>query len=142
MAKTRVVFVCTQNAARSQMAEAFLRRLAPDRCEASSAGIAPTELDPLAVRAMAEVGIDISGQQAKSLQSLLAADRFDFLVTLCDDAATDCATSPADMMRLHWPVADPAAVDGDEDDRLEAYRAARDEIHARIRAWLGVALAA
>ena len=78
------------NAARSQMAEAFLRRLAPDRCEAFSAGSVPTRVDPLAARAMAEVGIDIGGQRAKALEPLLTAGRFDYVVTLCDEAVAEC----------------------------------------------------
>ncbi len=136
MSKGKVLFLCSHNAARSQMAEAFLRRLAPDRFEAFSAGLAPTAVDPIAVQVMDEVGIDIAGRRAKGLEKFLDADRFDYLITVCNHAAQECPTFPGAGTRLHWPFADPVEVEGDGDDRLEAFREVRDQIQARIRAWL------
>jgi arsenate reductase len=136
VSKPKVLFMCVHNSARSQMAEAFLRRLAPDRFEALSAGLEPTAVDPLAVEVMDERGIDISGQRAKGLDEFLGKVHFGYLITVCDRANQGCPTFPGMGTRLHWPFADPAAAEGDREDRLAAFRQTRDEIEARIREWL------
>ncbi len=137
MAKQNVLFLCTGNSARSQMAEALLRSLGGDRFEAYSAGVEPKGLHPLAIQAMDEVGIDIRGQRSKGLGAYLGRLYVHQLITVCDDAAARCPTAwPNLNHREHWSVADPARAEGAETPRLEAFRAARDELRARIEAWL------
>lgn len=131
----RVLFLCTHNAARSQMAEAWLRVLGGERFEAASAGTEPTVLHPLAVRAMAEVGIDLSGHRAKGLDAV-GLEGWDDVITVCDAAAGRCPAFPGRARRLHWSVPDPAAVAGPEAQRLAAFRRAREELGSRVRAWL------
>ncbi|MDP2739529.1 MAG: arsenate reductase ArsC [Pseudorhodobacter sp.] len=122
----RIVFLCVANSARSQMAEGLARVLLPASVEVASAGSAPATLNPLAVAALAEVGIDISGHTSKGLDAV-APETADLIVTLCADQV--CPYVPGHVKRLHWPIADPAAA-GD----IAAFRAARDEITARIAA--------
>jgi arsenate reductase len=137
LSKPRVLFMCVHNSCRSQMAEAFLRRLAPDRFEAQSAGLEPTAVDPLAVEVMGERGIDLSAARAKGTDDLLGKVHFGFVITVCERAQEACPkTFPGMGTRLHWPFDDPAAVEGDDEERLEAYREVRDEIETRIREWL------
>jgi arsenate reductase (thioredoxin) len=124
----RVLFLCSHNAARSQMAEAFLRTYASDRFMVQSAGTKATELHPLAVRAMGEVGIDISGQQSKSIDDV--GDGWDVVVTVCD---ANCPIPPRTGMKLRWSFPDPALAGGDEDERLAAFRSVRDGIQKRVR---------
>lgn len=131
-ANPRVLFLCVHNSARSQMAEGLLRALAGDRFEAHSAGSEATEVRPLAIRAMAEIGIDIAGQRSKAVSDY-AGERFEHVVTVCDDALEACPYFPGDH-QLHWSFDDPAAADGDEASRLAVYRRVRDEIAGRIRA--------
>jgi arsenate reductase len=129
--------MCVHNSARSQMAEALLRELAPDRFEVFSAGFEPTEVDRLAVEAMAERGIDISAARAKGTEDFLGKVHFGFVITVCERAQQQCPkTFPGMGTRLHWPFDDPAASEGDHDERLAAYRAVRDQIETRIREWL------
>ena len=130
----RVLFVCTHNSARSQMAEGWLRQLAGDRYEVHSAGTEATRVRPLAVRAMAEAGVDIAGHASKTLDRYLG-EPWDYVVTVCDDANEACPYFPADR-QLHWAFDDPAAANGGEDQRLEIFRRVRDEIAAKIRAVL------
>ena len=137
MSKTRVLFMCVHNSCRSQMAEAFLRELAPDRFEAFSAGLEATTVDPLAIEAMAERGIDLSGARAKDLAEYLGKVHFGFAITVCERANRECPkTFPGMGTRLHWPFPDPAAAEGAHDERLAAYREVRDQIEARIGEWL------
>ena len=136
MSKTNVLFLCTGNSARSQMAEGLLRHLAGDRHEVFSAGIEPEPVKPEAVAAMAEIGIDISAQRSKPLTDFLGRDDFDFLITVCDRAAQNCPIFPGKGARLHWPVDDPAAVGGVGGERMAAFRRARDELRSTIEAWL------
>lgn len=126
-----VLFVCTHNSARSQMAEGLLRQHAGDRFEAFSAGTEPGSLHPLAVRAMDDVGIDIANQSSKSVDRFVA-QTFDFVITVCDQAAETCPVFPRAAEQLHWSLSDPAAVEGSEHDRLDAFRRVRDQIAARI----------
>lgn len=130
-ARSRVLFLCTHNSARSQMAEGLLRHLAGDRFEAMSAGTEATSVRPEAVSAMAELGADISGQESKTLDRYLG-EPFDYVVTVCDAANEACPFFPGARDRLHWSIDDPSQVTGDHEERLEAFRSARDEIRARI----------
>jgi len=125
---TRVVFLCGHNSARSQMAEGFLRALGGDRFVAESAGTIASELHPLAVRAMREVGIDISAQHSKSIDDL--AGPFDVCVTVCD---ANCPIPPGARLQLRWKFADPALARGSEDERLAAFRTIRDGLEKRVR---------
>jgi thioredoxin type arsenate reductase len=130
--RPRVLFLCTHNSARSQMAEGLLRHLAGDQVEAHSAGTVATRVHPLAIAAMAEKGIDISGQRSKHMDEF-AGERFDYVITVCDNAREVCPIFPGAPERIHWSIADPSAVEGDEETRLRAFRVASDEILTRIR---------
>ncbi len=131
--KSRILFLCTGNSARSQMAEGLLRHHADDRFEAYSAGLDPKCVNPLAVSAMAEIGIDISGQRSKSLSEYLGRMHFSYVITLCANAERSCpAVFPGMGRRLHWDLEDPSAVTGTESERLEAFRRVRDELARRI----------
>jgi len=121
MAPQRVVFVCTKNSARSQMAEGLLRHLAARHFDVASAGIERTGVHPLAIRAMAEIGIDISHHTSKTLDACLARP-WDYAITVCDLAKERCPMFPERTRRLHWAVADPALASGTEDQKLEAFR--------------------
>jgi arsenate reductase (thioredoxin) len=131
----RVLFVCTHNASRSQMAEGFLRRLGGSAYEAASAGTEPGELHPLAVAVMAEEGIDISGQQAKSVDGFVQ-QQFDYVITVCDDANEACPFFPNAANRLHWSFPDPSAAGGTREERLAVFRAARDAIKTHVEQFL------
>jgi arsenate reductase len=137
MAKATVLFLCTGNSARSQMAEALLRKRAGDRFDAYSAGTEPKGMNPLTVRAMNEIGIDISGQRSKGVKEYLGRLPVDYLIVVCGDAEQNCPTTwPGMRTRMFWPFDDPAAEEGTEKERLEAFRRVRDEIDVRIRNWL------
>lgn len=129
--KPKVLFLCTGNSARSQMAEGYLRHAASDRYEPMSAGIAPKGLNPLAIQAMREIGIDISNQQSKDVVSLLG-QHIPYVVTVCDNAKERCPIFPGTWKFLHWSFEDPAAADGTPDQKLAVFRRIRDEIIARI----------
>lgn len=134
MRKPNVLFLCTGNTCRSQMAEGFARQLFPDRIQAYSAGVNPGKIDAKAVRVMAEIGIDISGQQPKSIDSLGAVP-FDVVITLCDHANETCPYFPGKVLRLHQGFADPpqlAANETDEEAVLRMYRRVRDEIRSFV----------
>ncbi len=111
MPKERVLVLCTGNSCRSQMAEGLLRAKAPDRFEVHSAGTHPCFVHPLAIESMAEIGIDISAHQSKSV-GLYVGQRFDYVITVCDNAAELCPTFPGPAVRLHWPVDDPVGTVG------------------------------
>ena len=130
-AKKRVLFLCTHNSARSQMAEGLLRTLGGDRFEAFSAGTEATRLRPLAIRAMAELGIDISGQESKTLDRYVNAP-FDAVITVCDQANEACPVFFGATERLHWSFPDPSKAGGTQEQQLEVYREVRDAIHQRI----------
>jgi arsenate reductase (thioredoxin) len=135
MTRSRVLFLCTHNSARSQMAEGFLRHLAGERFEAASAGTEATRVHPLAVRAMGEVGVDLSLHTSKTLDGLV--DRpWDYVITVCDSANERCPLFPGRTTRLHWSFDDPSRATGTEDERLDTFRRVRDEIETRLRAWL------
>lgn len=135
----RVLFLCTHNSSRSQMAEGLLRARGGTRYRVFSAGTHPRAVHPLAVRAMAEIGIDISeaaGHRAKSLDEFADQPPLDLVVTVCDDAAEECPFFPGARRQVHWGFPDPSAATGTEEQRLAAFRAVRDAIAARIDAFL------
>ncbi len=129
--RTRVLFLCTHNSARSQMAEGWLRHRYGDRFEVHSAGTEATEVRPLAIRAMREVGVDISGQQSKTLERYLS-EPWDYVITVCDQANQACPVFPGGRHRLHWSLPDPSEATGTEEDQLLVYRAVRDDLRRRI----------
>jgi arsenate reductase (thioredoxin) len=135
--KEKVLFICVHNSARSQMAEAWLKHLAGDLFEVYSAGIEPGELNPIVVAAMAEVGIDISGNKSKSIAELIdAGHRFDYAITVCDDAqAESCPIFPGATRRLHWSLPDPQAMVGTVEEKLILIREIRDRIRQLVLDW-------
>ncbi len=133
----KVLFLCTGNSARSQMAEGFLRQLAGDRYEAYSAGMYPKELHPLTVEVMLERGVDVSGQRSKSIREYMGKIMFDDAVIVCRRAEDDCPTINADARRIHrWIFDDPARAEGTNEEQLAIFREVRDQIEARIKLWL------
>ena len=135
MTRERVLFVCTHNSARSQMAEGFLRTFAGDRFEVASAGTEETRVNPLAVQVMSELDVDLSGQRSKTLDRFLDQP-WDHVITVCDSANERCPVFPRNVRRLHWSFEDPSRATGSEEERLSVFRRIRDEIAARIRGWL------
>lgn len=134
--RKRVLVICTGNSARSQMAEALLRHLGGDLLDVMSAGSVPAaQVHPLAVRAMAEIGLDISSQHPKPLADFLGQP-FDYIIAVCSKAAEACPFFPGPAQRLHWFYDDPAAVEGTEEERMAAFRAIRDDLKTRIAEWL------
>lgn len=127
----KVLFLCTGNSARSQMAEGYLRQAAGDRYQAMSAGIEPKGLNPLAVEAMREIGIDISQQTSKDVVTLLG-QHVPYVVTVCDNARERCPIFPGTWKFLHWSLEDPAAGQGTHEERLAVFRRVRDQIIAHI----------
>jgi arsenate reductase (thioredoxin) len=131
----RVLILCTGNSARSQMAEGLLRSLGGGRFEVESAGTHPSIVRPEAIAVMAELDVDLSAHRSKSVTEFLGQP-FDYVITVCDNAADNCPVFPAATRRLHWSFEDPAAVTGDEATRLDAFRRIRDQIAARFRTFL------
>lgn len=128
---TRVLFVCTHNSARSQMAEALLRALGGDQFEVESAGTEPGTLHPMAIQAMAENGVDISLQESKSVERFVD-DAFELVITVCDEANEVCPYFPNAKRRLHWSFPDPSRATGDDDARFRVFADVRDAIRTRI----------
>jgi arsenate reductase len=135
--KQKVLFICVHNSARSQMAEAFLNLICPDYFEAHSAGLESGTLNPLAVEAMREVGVDISEKKTQCVFDVFKSGRFfPYVITVCDETSADrCPIFPGVTKRLHWSFADPAALTGSREERLEETRKIRDQIRARIEMW-------
>ncbi len=131
----RVLFVCTGNRARSQMAEGLLRHLAGDRFQACSAGTEPKGIARLTVEVMREIGVDVSGQRSKSVAEF-AGERFDYVITVCDSARERCPAFPGGGKRIHWSVEDPAEAEAREEPSRQAFRAARDDLRTRIEGFL------
>ena len=133
MDKKRVLVLCTGNSCRSQMAEGFLRNMAGDRFEVYSAGVKPTVVNPLAIKVMAEIGIDISKHRSKSVMEFI--DRsFDYVITVCGNAQKTCPVFPGEHEKIHWDMEDPAAAQGGEEDKLKVFRKVRDEIKNNVLA--------
>jgi arsenate reductase len=133
MAKQKVLFLCTGNSCRSQMAEGLLRQLAGDQFEVASAGTEPRSVNPLAIAAMREIGVDISGHRSKSVKEFLG-QHFTYVITVCESANERCPVFPGTVKRLHWRLQDPAATVGSEAQRMEVFRRVRDDIAERVRA--------
>ena len=137
MSRQRVLFMCTGNSARSQMAEAFLRKYAGDDFDAHSAEMEPKGLNPLTIQVMNEVGIDVSNQQSKGIETYLGKKHFQYLITVCDDADQNCPTLwPGVNTRLHWSFEDPAKFEGSDAGKLAKFREIRDLIEKRIKEWV------
>lgn len=132
----KVLFLCVGNSARSQMAEGLLRHLGGGRFEAYSAGSEPKGVHPMAIKAMEEIGIDISGQQSKSVTKYLGTGHFGYIITLCAWDEDKCPTAFPDIsVRLHWPLDDPAAK-STPDEQLVAFRKVRDQLREMILNWI------
>ena len=133
--KARVLFLCTGNSARSQMAEAFLRRYGGDHFDVFSGGLEPKGLHPLTVRVMEEAGFDMSAHKSKPLSQFLG-EHFGYLITVCSNAEKNCPIFPGVSVRLHWPFDDPAEAQGTEAEQLEKFRQVRDQIASKVTDWL------
>ena len=136
--KKRVLFLCTHNSARSQMAEGLLRNMAGDRFDVFSAGTVRTYVQPLAIDAMREIGIDITAQTSKTLDEL-EGRTFDYVITVCDRANESCPILPGTTERIHWSFEDPTAATGTDEQRLRAFRTVRDALQQRLRIFLTLA---
>jgi arsenate reductase len=136
--KARVLILCTGNSARSQMAEGLLRRFGGEQFEVFSAGTRPVGVNPLAIEAMWELGIDISAQRSKSVAEF-AAEKFATVITVCDNVAEECPVFPGAPERVHWSLRDPAAVSGTRDKKLAAFREIRGDLERRIREFVSSA---
>jgi len=135
MENVRVLFICTRNSGRSQMAEAFLRKFAGDSFEVESAGLEPAEaVNPLVVEAMAEVGLDLSHKKPQSVFELFKAGRlYDYVITVCDsESEGKCPIFPGVTHRWHWPFPDPATVEGTHEEKLAQVRVIRDFIREQV----------
>ena len=138
MTKPKVLFLCTANSARSQMAEALLRKQAGDRFDVYSAGLEPTQVHPYAMKVMAEIGIDMAGHRAKGVKEFHGTMNPAYVIIVCEKTRQQCPTAfPATGATIiAWPIDDPAGAVGGEEERLGKFREARDQIEARIKAWL------
>ena len=137
MSKAKVLFLCTGNSARSQMAEAFLRKYGEEQFEAYSAGLEPKDINPYTNRVMEEIGVSLSGQYSKHVKEYMGRIHFAYVITLCDEAEKSCpAIFPGMGQRLHWSFEDPAAFVGSDDEKLAKFREVRDQIEQRVKEWL------
>jgi arsenate reductase (thioredoxin) len=138
MDKKRVLFVCVHNSARSQMAEAFLKRYGGDRFEVESAGLEPGTLNPVVVDAMKEVGIDISGNKTKSAFDLYKQGKlYDHVITVCDESQSgSCPNFPGAGQRSHWGFTDPSGFTGTYEEKLDKTRDVRGQIEDKIKGWV------
>ena len=136
--KPRVLFLCTGNSCRSHMAEGLLRHLAGDRFVSLSAGSKPSSyVHQLAIEAMEEIGISLEGHKSESIQDYLTEETVpDLVISVCDNAATNCPVFPGKVARLHWPFEDPAHVTGTVEARKEVFRNVRNQIQEAIENWL------
>ena len=135
MSKQRVLFVCTHNSARSQMAEAMLRTWGGDKFEPFSAGTEASGIKPETVQVMNEIGIDISNQRSKAIDEF-RGQPFDWFITVCDDAQKNCPVLPGVPHVAHWSIDDPSTVRGTSEERLAAFRQAREVIGNRLRLFM------
>jgi arsenate reductase len=138
MDKIKVLFVCVHNSARSQMAEAFLKKIGGERFEVESAGLEPGTLNPIVVKAMEEIGIDISGNKTKSVFDFYKQGKlYNYVFTVCDEAAAEkCPIFPGTRENIHWGFADPSAFSGSHEEKLARTRQVRDEILRKIEEWV------
>jgi len=133
---TRVLFLCTGNSARSQMAEAWLRQLGGDRFSVFSAGLEPHGVNPFTIQVMEETGYDMSDHRSKHLEEFIGKIDFDYLITVCGNADERCPVFPGMGTRIHWPFEDPAAFIGTDEEKLAFFQKIRDQIRAKIQDWL------
>ncbi len=136
MKKTKVLFLCTGNSARSQMAEAFLRKYAGDEFEVYSAGIRPLGIAPYTIRVMEEIGINLEGHGSKNVDEYMGKRDFDYMITVCANAEKQCPVFPGMGERIHWDLEDPVMQIGDEEEKLQKFREVRDKIDKLIKEWL------
>jgi arsenate reductase len=136
MNKIRVLFICTGNAARSQMAEAFLKKYAGDKFEVYSAGLDPKGINPYTKKVMEEIGIDISDQYSKSVRKYMGKVHIGYMITVCEKAERLCPIFPGVGVRLFWPFDDPAAVEGTDQEKTEKFREIRDQVETKAKSWL------
>jgi len=137
MPKVNVLFLCTANAARSQMAEAFVRKYGGDTFKAFSAGLRPRGIHPFTIQVMEEIGVSMEGQFAKPFSDYMGKERFAYLITVCAKAEEECPKAfPGVALRMHWPFDDPLEAEGDEEERLQKFRDVRDQIEQRIKEWV------
>ena len=134
--KMKVLFLCTGNSARSQMAEAFTKKHGSDVFDSYSAGLEPRDIHPYTIKALEEIGIDISDQHSKPVSQYLGKVHFWYLVTVCADAEAKCPVFPGVSKREYWPFEDPVTFQGTEEEKLAKFREIRDQIEERIRAWI------
>jgi arsenate reductase (thioredoxin) len=137
MDQNRVLFLCTGNSARSQMAEAFLRRYGGEKYECYSAGLQPKGINPLTIQVMQEIGYDLTGHTSKGVNDFLGRIFINQLITVCDHAEKNCPTVwPGIVRREHWSFEDPAAFEGSPDEMIAKFREIRDLIDQKVRIWL------
>lgn len=138
MSKIKVLFICIHNSARSQMAEAFLNKLGSDKFIAESAGLEPGKLNPFVVKAMAEIGYDISKNKTKSVYDIYKSGKtYDYVITVCDkDAAERCPIFPGNVKKLHWGFKDPSSFHGTDEEKLIFTKKVRDEIKSKIEEFI------
>jgi arsenate reductase len=134
--KIKVLFLCTGNSCRSQIAQAWLHELGGEKFEVYSAGLEPHGVNPCTITVMEETGYDMSSHRSKHLDEYMGKIDFDFLITVCGNADERCPFFPGMGTRLHWPFEDPAAFQGPEDEKLAFFRRVRDQIKERIQSWL------
>ncbi len=127
----KVLFLCTGNSCRSQMAEGFLKHIAADKFEIFSAGVKPTMINPIVIKVMAEVGVDISKQRSKSVMEFIN-QKFDYVITVCNKAKQTCPVFPGKYEKIHWDIEDPAEAQGNEKEKLRVFRKIRDKIQKNI----------
>jgi len=132
----RVLFICTGNSCRSQLAEALLRARGDNRYDVHSAGVIPSGVHPLVLQVLSEIGVHAAGQTSKHWNECLEAPPFDFVITLCDFAAQSCPVFPGEGRRLHWPFFDPVGARGTREERLALFRHCRDAVAERIRQFI------
>ncbi len=136
MEKPKVVFLCTGNSARSQMAEAFLKKHAGEHFEVYSAGFEPQGIHPFTIKVMEELGYDLKDQYSKELKEFLEKVHFGIVITVCEKAEKTCPIIPGVSTRLFWSFEDPAAFEGTEQEKINKFRQVRDQIHQKIQVWL------
>jgi arsenate reductase (thioredoxin) len=136
MMKSKVLFLCTGNSARSQMAEAFLRKYAGERFDVFSAGLEPQGINPLAAQVMEEIGFHLSGQHSKDVGQFLGNAHFGYVITVCAQAESRCPIFPGAGIRLHWPFEDPVAFQGTAEQKLNKFREIREQIRTRTESWV------
>jgi arsenate reductase (thioredoxin) len=136
MGKTKIIFLCTGNSVRSQMAEALLRKYANDHFEIYSAGFDPKPINPFTIKVMEEIGINLEAHYSKDLNQFLGKTHFGIVITVCAKAEKNCPTFPGISTRLSWVFEDPAQIQGTEEEKLAKFREIRNQIDDKIKEWL------